>query len=105
MRGEQQECRGHSRNGISHSDHKISGAKDAIRIVPYFVLPQFYPIFAYRGIVIPLLCSYWGGFQGLSPTYEQAHVGLDLLTLASLHTIIAALSSSYKSQYYILILQ
>ena len=30
-----------------------------------------------------LLCSYRGGSQGLSPTYEQAHVGLDLLTLAS----------------------
>ncbi len=41
------------------------------------------PIFAYRGIIIPLLCSYRGGAQGLSPTYEQAHVGLDLLTLAS----------------------
>ena len=27
--------------------------------------------------------AYWGGFQGLSPTYEQAHVGLDLLTLVS----------------------
>ena len=25
---------------------------------------------------------YRGGSQGLSPTYEQAHVGLDLLTLA-----------------------
>ena len=37
-----------------------------------------------RGIYIPLLCSYWGGSQGLSPTYEQAHVGLDLLTLASI---------------------
>ena len=36
------------------------------------------------GIYIPLLCSYWGGSQGLSPTYEQAHVGLDLLTLASI---------------------
>ena len=32
--------------------------------------------------IIPLLCSYRGGSQGLSPTYEQAHVGLDLLTLA-----------------------
>ena len=41
------------------------------------------PIFAYRGIIIPLLCSYRGGSQGLSPTYEQAHVGLDLLTLVS----------------------
>ena len=38
---------------------------------------------AYRGIVIPLLGSYWGGSQGLSSTYEQAHVDLDLLTLAS----------------------
>ena len=26
-----------------------------------------------------------GGFQGLSSTYEQAHVDLDLLTLASLY--------------------
>ena len=25
----------------------------------------------------------YGGSQGPSPTYEQAHVGLDLLTLAS----------------------
>ena len=57
---------------------------------------------AYRGIVIPLLClrsasvgakrtstgcsaPYRGGFQGLSSTYEQAHVDLDLLTLASYH--------------------
>ena len=37
---------------------------------------------AYRGIVIPLLGSYWGGSQGLSSTYEQAHVDLDLLILA-----------------------
>ena len=37
------------------------------------------------GIVIPLLGSYWGGSQGLSSTYEQAHVDLDLLTLASLY--------------------
>ena len=42
------------------------------------------PLFAYRGIIIPLLCSYRGGSYGLLPTYEQAHVGLDLLTLASL---------------------
>ena len=27
---------------------------------------------------------YHNSTQGLSPTYEQAHVGLDLLTLASL---------------------
>lgn len=54
-----------------------------LRIVPCCALSQSYPIFAYRGIYIPLLCSYRGGSQGLSPTYEQAHVGLDLLTLAS----------------------
>ena len=59
------------------------GSKDAIRIVPYFVRPQFYPIFAYREAYAPLLCSYRGGSQGLSSTYEQAHVDLDLLTLAS----------------------
>ena len=45
-----------------------------------------YPLFAYRGIIIPLLCSYRGGSKSLSPTYEQAHVGLDLLTLASYTT-------------------
>ena len=33
-----------------------------------------YGLFAYRGIVILLLGSYWGGAQGLSSTYEQAHV-------------------------------
>ena len=37
-----------------------------------------YPLFAYRGIIIPLLCSYRGGSKSLSPTYDQAHVGLDL---------------------------
>ena len=37
-----------------------------------YALSQSYPIFAYRG-----------GSQGLSPTYEQAHVDSDLLTLAS----------------------
>ena len=42
-----------------------------------------YPIFAYRGIIISLLYSYRCGSQGLSPPYEQAHVGLDLSTLAS----------------------
>lgn len=45
---------------------------------------------AYRGIVIPLLGSYWGGSQGLSSTYEQAHVDLDLLTLASIYKRIIA---------------
>ena len=44
------------------------------------------PVFAYRGIIIPLLCSYQGGSQGLSSTYEQAHVDLDLLTLASYYS-------------------
>ena len=29
----------------------------------------------------PTICEYRGGLQGLSPTYEQAHVGLDLLTM------------------------
>ena len=57
---------------------------DTCRIVPCCALPQSCPIVAYRGIIIPLLCSYRGGSQGLSPTYEQAHVGSDLLTLASI---------------------
>ena len=49
-------------------------------------------IYTYRGTIIPLLCSYWGGAQGHSPTYEQAHVGLDLLPLVS---YIIALSINY----------
>ncbi|MDY4095103.1 MAG: hypothetical protein SOY47_00055, partial [Lachnospiraceae bacterium] len=40
-------------------------------------------IFAYRGAYAPLLSSYFGGSQGHSPTFEQAHVGSDLLTLVS----------------------
>ena len=45
--------------------------------------PQSCPKFGYRVAYAPLLSSCWGGSQGLSPTYEQAHVGLDLLTLVS----------------------
>ena len=59
------------------------GAKDAIRIVPYFVLPQFYPIFAYREADAPLLCSYRGGSLSHKTTPVQAHRGFRLLTLAS----------------------
>jgi len=58
-----------------------------LRIVSCYALPQISPIFAYRGIIIPLLCSYRGGTQGLSPIYEQAHVGLDLLPLVSLYNL------------------
>ena len=32
-----------------------------LRIASCYALPQSYPIFAYRGIIIPLLCSYRGG--------------------------------------------
>ena len=59
------------------------GSKDAIRIVPYFVLPQFYPIFAYREAYAPLLCSYRGGSLSHKTTPVQAHRGFRLLTLAS----------------------
>jgi len=58
------------------------GSKDAIRIVPYFVLPQFYPIFAYREAYAPLLCSYRGGSLSHKTTPVQAHRGFRLLTLA-----------------------
>ena len=51
------------------------------RIVSCFALPQSFPLFAYRGINIPLLCSYRGVSQGHSPTLVQAQVGSDLLTL------------------------
>ena len=60
--------------------------KDAIRIVPYFVLPQFYPIFAYREADAPLLCSYRGGSLSHKTTPVQAHRGFRLLALASLYT-------------------
>ena len=79
--------RDHNRAGILESCIKwCRGQKPptwCLRIVPCCALPQSCPLVAYRGIIIPLLCSYRGGSQGLSPTYEQAHVGLDLLTLAS----------------------
>ena len=63
-------------------------SKDAIRIVPYFVLPQFYPIFAYREADDSLLCSYRGGSLSHKTTPVQAHRGFSLLTLASLYTTI-----------------
>ena len=59
------------------------GSKDALRIVPYFVLPQFYPIFVYREADAPLLCSYRGGSLSHKTTPVQAHRGFRLLTLAS----------------------
>ena len=34
------------------------------------------PLISDKNVMMP-------GSKGLSPTYEQAHVGLDLLTLAS----------------------
>ena len=68
-----------------------------LRIVPCVTLPQSSPVFAYRGIIIPLLCSYLGGSQGLSSTYEQAHVDLDLLTLASYKEF--AVLTSQKQRY------
>ena len=65
------------------------GSKDAIRIVPYFVLPQFYPIFAYREAYAPLLCSYRGGSLSHKTTPVQAHRGFRLLTLASYNVLSA----------------
>ena len=80
------------------------GSKDAIRIVPYFVLPQFFlrsasvgakhvplahstPIFAYREAYAPLLCSYRGGALSHKTTLVQAHRGFRLLTLASYNVL------------------
>ena len=63
------------------------GSKDAVRIVPYFVLPQFYPIFAYREADAPLLCSYRGGSLSHKTTPVQAHRGFRLLTLASYNVL------------------
>ena len=63
------------------------GSKDAVRIVPYFVLPQFYPIFAYREADAPLLCSYRGGSLSHKTTHVQAHRGFRLLTLASSYNV------------------
>ena len=44
-------------------------------------LSQSFPIFAYRVAYATLLCSYRGMFQGHMPTFVQAQVGTDLLTL------------------------
>ena len=63
--------------------YKMLGSKDAIQIVPYFVLPQFYPIFAYCKADAPLLCSYRGGSLSHKTTPVQAHRDFRLLTLAS----------------------
>ena len=68
----------------THS-HVSAPLRSVLDMCHWHIAP--YPIFAYRGIIIPLLCSYQGGSQGLSPTYEQAHVGLDLLPLASYYFI------------------
>ena len=35
------------------------------------ITQQFYLIFAYRGIVIPLLCSYCGGFKVFHPPMSK----------------------------------
>ena len=64
----------------THS-HFSAPLRSVLNMCHWHIAP--YPLFAYRGIIIPLLCSYRGGSKGLSPTYEQAHVGLDLLTLVS----------------------
>ena len=69
---------------LYNSYRMMLGSKDAIRIVPYFVLPQFYPIFAYREAYAPLLCSYRGGSLSHKTTPVQAHRGFRLLTLASI---------------------
>ena len=58
------------------------------RLAPCCALPQAYPLFAYRGVFTPLLCSYRGaGFKLLHP-HEQAPVDLEFLTLASIHLYI-----------------
>ena len=89
----------------THS-HFSAPLRSVLNMCHWHIAP--YPIFAYRGIIIPLLCSYRGGSQGLSPIYEQAHMGLDLLTLASYilyylnHTIFrstAQLSKIFKNNY------
>ena len=80
----------------THS-HFSAPLRSVLNMCHWHIAP--YPLFAYRGIIIPLLCSYRGGSKGLSPTYEQAHVGLDLLTLASYKYIIkGGLAQMYKSR-------
>ena len=63
--------------------HVSAPLRSVLNMCHWHIAPD--PIFAYRGIIIPLLCSYRVGSQGLSPTYEQAHVGLDLFTLVSIN--------------------
>ena len=67
----------------THS-HFYAPLRSVLNMCHWHIAP--YPLFAYRGIIIPLLCSYRGGSKSLSPTYEQAHVGLDLFPLASYTT-------------------
>ena len=79
------------------------GSKDAIRIVPYFVRPQFYPIFAYREAYAPLLCSYRGGSLSHKTTFVQAHRGFRLLTLASTYYNITLFLSVSFFSYFLMI--
>ena len=58
-------------------------SRDTLRIVPYFVLSQSGPTFAYRETYVPLLCSCRGGSLSHKTTLVQAHRGFRLLTLES----------------------
>ena len=58
------------------------GSKDAIRIDPYFVLPQFYPIFAYREADAPLLCSLASPYiRRLCTIMKKIHSGIQRICL------------------------
>ena len=50
-----------------YTKYMMLGSKDAIRIVPYFVLSQFCPTFAYREVYASLLCSCRGGSLSRKP--------------------------------------
>ena len=71
----------------SWSSNKTVKINNALRIVPYFVLSQFYPTFAYREAYAPLLCSYRCRSLSHKNTPVQAHRGFRLLTLALLNII------------------
>ena len=70
------------------SDHRFSHNADTdksdffscVCSFPPFLLSSYQTMYRIQAAFVHI---YWGGSQGHSPTYEQAHVGLDLLTLIS----------------------
>ena len=82
----------------------LAPLRSVLNMCHWHIAPQYSHIVGLSS----LLCSYRGGFQGLSSTYEQAHVDLDLLTpgiivLSFCNHLHFAVCSIFLSSIYLLI--